>query len=227
MKAEPHYLKHRRRVKNKFKKTCFEGWHDHEILELLLFYTISRKDTKQIAKKLLEKFGSIVNVMGQEARAFKGVDGVGEHTALFFKVIKELTQVYLKRELSGKDLVSCPEAAYDYLKALLKGAGDEEFHALFLNSSNRLIAAEKINSGTVNKTAVFPRKIVERALQNKASGVIVSHNHPGGSLKASEEDRKTTLAIKNALDSVDIDLLDHIIIAGNQFLSMKEGGLGF
>lgn len=226
MKQEkPSYLKHRIRVKEKFNKSGFDGWHDYEILELLLFYVIPRKDTKQTSRALIKEFGSIVNIMNQDASALCHIKGVSEHAALFLKVIRDITQLYFKKELPGRDLLANPGFVFDYLRSLLKGSADEEFHALFLDSANRLIAVEKVNTGTVNKTAVFPRKIVERALHNKSSGVIISHNHPGGSLKPSEEDNKSTIAIRNALASVDIDLVDHIIIAGNEYLSMREQNL--
>lgn len=118
-----------------------------------------------------------------------------------------------------------PDVVYDYLKASLKGSLDEEFRAMFLNSRSHLLAVETIQTGTVNKSVIYPRKIVERALCNHATGVIIAHNHPGGSISPSEDDCRVTRAIKDALKTVDIALLDHILIGGDSYFSFRENSL--
>jgi len=121
-----------------------------------------------------------------------------------------------------RDLLSSPQVVYDYLKVSLKGLMDEGFKMLFLDNRNQLIAMETLKNGTVNQAIVFPRKIVERALYYNAVGVLVAHNHPSGSLEPSQEDQEVTKDIREALKTVDIALLDHIIIGGNEFFSFKE-----
>ena len=213
---------HRQRVKDKYRLAGLEGWHDYEILELLLFYAIPRKDTKPAAKRLIERFGSFSSVLDATPQELRTVKGISEHTALFIKIVKDAAKSYAKGRMDGKDIVQSPEAAVAYLKAALKGAPDEEFHALFLNAGNRVLSTEVIQTGTVTRSAVFPRKIVERALHHRATGIIIAHNHPGGVLRPSEDDKRATAAIANALSTVEVSLLDHIIITSAGYFSWKE-----
>jgi len=222
---KPDYLGHRKRIKAKYKSDGIKGWLDYEMLEFALSFTILRKDTKPIAKQLLSEFKTLNGVLDADRKELEKVCGISEHSALFLNFLKDISVIYLEKGLYKKDLVSSPDVVYDYLKASLKGVADEEFKVMFLNSKNRLLAVETIQKGTVNKSVVYPRKIVERALHNHATGVIISHNHPGESLKPSEDDCSITKAIKAALRTVDIVLLDHIIIGGNGYFSFKENGV--
>ena len=219
------YLGHRKRIKAKYKSGGIKGWLDYEVLEFALSFTILRKDTKPIAKQLLSEFKTLNGVLDADRKELEKVGGISEHSALFLNFLKDIAIIYLEKGLYKKDLVSSSDVVYDYLKASLKGLADEEFKVMFLNSRNRLLAIETMQKGTVNKSVVYPRKIVERALHNHATGVIISHNHPGESLKPSEDDYSITKAIKAALRTVDIVLLDHIIIGGNGYFSFKENGV--
>ena len=127
----------------------------------------------------------------------------------------------------NKDLLSSPQIVYDYLRTALKGAADEEFKMLFLDSGNKLISIETFESGTVNHSVVYPRKVVERALYNHAVGMIIAHNHPSGTLQPSQEDLKITKAVKDALKTVETVLPDHIIIGNNNYYSFKNNGFEF
>lgn len=216
------YLGHRKRIKEKYKRSGFNGWLDYEILEFALTFAISRKDTKPIAKELLSRFKTIKGVLEADTKDLKKVCGISEHTALFIGFLKDMAILYLEKGLYNKDLFSSPEVVYNYLKSSLKGSPDEEFKALFLNSRNHLLSIETIQRGTVNKSVVYPRKVVERALYNHAAGVIIAHNHPAGSLKPSEDDYNVTKVIKEALKTVEVALLDHIIIGGNGYFSFRE-----
>ena len=222
---KPTYTGHRQRAKEKYKKSGIDGWLDYEVLELVLSYAIARKDTKPIAKELLTRFKTINGIFDADREELKNVPGISEHTALFFSLLKNIAILYLENGLHNKDLLSSPEAVFDYLKASLKGAIDEEFKALFLNGRNQLIAVETLQTGTVNRSVVYPRKIIERALHHHAVGVIIAHNHPAGTLKPSKDDCTITKAINNALKAVEICLLDHIIIGGNDYFSFKSKGL--
>lgn len=224
---KPDYIGHRKRIKEKYKAGGLNGWLDYEVLEFALLYAIPRKDTKVIAKELLSKFKSINGVLDADRKELEKVYGISEHTALFLNFLKDIAVFYLEKGLYKKDLLSSPDVVYDYLKASLRGALDEEFKAVFLNNRNHLLAVETIQTGTVNKSVVYPRKIVERALYNHATSVIIAHNHPGGSLKPSEDDCRVTKAIKEALKTVDIVLLDHILIGGDSYFSLRENGIEF
>ena len=203
------YAGHRQRIKDKYKKSGIDGWLDYEVLELVLSYAIARKDTKPIAKELMSRFKTINGVLDADSRELESVPGISEHTTLFLKLLKDITVLYLKNDLYNKDLLSSPELVFDYLKVSLKGCVDEEFEAIFLNGRNQLIAVEALQTGTVNRSAIYPRKIVERALYHHAVGVIIAHNHPAGTLTPSKEDCAVTKSIKDALKTVEISLLDH------------------
>jgi DNA repair protein RadC len=211
-------------MKEKYTKNRIEGWLDYEILEFALFYAIPRRDTKSIAKELLNRFKTIRGVLDSDRKELEKFRGVSRNASIFLNFLKDLTVRYMEDGLHEKDLLSSPELVFNYLKASIGFANDEEFKAIFLNSRNRLIMIETIHRGTVNKSAVYPRKIAERALYNHAVGVIVAHNHPGGSVNPSEDDQRVTKAIDDALRTVDIALLDHIIIGGDTYFSFKEKG---
>jgi DNA repair protein RadC len=221
----PLYLKHRERLRTKYRAGAADGWQDYELLEFALTYTIPQADTKPAAKRLIERFKDLAGVLDADSNDLEAVSGVGPQSALFLKFLRDLSRRYAKKEVILKDLISSPGAAVRYLDVVLKGAADEEFHALFLNAANRLLAAECLQKGTVNRSAVYPRKIVERALHLKAVGVILAHNHPGGTTKPSDDDLRATQAIKKALDTLEIGLLDHIIISKEGYFSWKEQGL--
>ncbi len=199
-----------------------EGWLDYEVLELALSYAIPRKDTKTIAKELLSRFKSLNGVLDADRKELQGINGISKHSVLFLSLLKDISILYMEKGIHNKDLLSTPQVVYDYLKVSLKGLTDEEFKMLFLDSRNQLIVIETLKTGTVNRSIVFPRKVVERALYHHTVGVIIAHNHPAGSLEPSQEDQDITRAIREALKTVDIVLLDHIVIGGNEFFSFKE-----
>ncbi len=219
------YIGHRQRIKDKYKKSGIDGWLDYEVLELVLSYAIARKDTKPIAKELITRFKTINGVLDADSKELKSISGISEHTALFFSLLKDVAILYLENGLHNKDLLSSPEVVYDYLKASLKGCVDEEFKTIFLDNRNQLIAIETLQTGTVNRSVVYPRKIVEKALYHHAVGVIIAHNHPAGTLTPSKEDCAVTKTIKDALKTVEISLLDHIIIGGNDYFSFNKKGI--
>lgn len=220
--TRPDYIGHRQRIKEKYEKSGMERWLDYEVLELALSYAIPRKDTKTIAKELLSRFKSLNGVLNADRKELQGINGVSKHSALFLNLLKDISVLYVEKGIHNKDLLSTPQLVYDYLKVSLKGLTDEEFKMLFLDNRNQLIAMETLRTGTVNRSIVFPRKVVERALYHHTVGVIIAHNHPAGSLEPSQEDQDITRAIREALKTVDIALLDHIVIGGNEFFSFKE-----
>jgi DNA repair protein RadC len=219
---KPSYTGHRNRIKTKYSKNGISGWLDYEVLELALSFAIPRKDTKPLAKELLTKFKSLNAVLDADVKELKEISGISDHTATFLKLMKDIVILYLEKGLEKKDLLSSPAVVYDYLRTSLKGSVDEEFKMVFLDSKNQLINVETLKAGTVNRSVVYPRKIVERALYNHAVGVIVAHNHPSGALQPSQEDRDITKAIREALKTVDIALLDHIIVGNNSYFSFKD-----
>ena len=224
---KPSYIGHRNRIKDKYSKSGINGWHDYEVLELALSYAIPRKDTKSIAKNLLSKFKTMNGVLDADRKDLEVITSISEHTALFLKLLKDVAILYMEKGIHNRDLLSSPQIVYNYLRTALKGAVDEEFKMLFLDSRNQLITIETLKTGTINKSAVYPRKVVERALYNHAVGVIIAHNHPSGALQPSQNDREIAKAIKDALKTVEITLLDHIIIGNNDYFSFKNKNENF
>lgn len=222
---KPNYIGHRHRIKEKYEKCGIDGWLDYEVLELALSYAIPRKDTKPIAKELLSRFKTINGVLNANKKELIAVTGISGHTALLLNLLKDIAVLYAKNGLHNRDLLASPQVVYDYLKVALKGAVDEEFKILFLDGRNQLIAIESFETGTVNQSVIYPRKVVERALYNHAVSVIIAHNHPAGSLEPSQEDREVTKAIKDALKTVEVTLLDHIIIGNNDYFSFKKNNV--
>jgi DNA repair protein RadC len=224
-KTKPHFHGHRARLKERFEKAGLSGWQEYEVLELLLSYSQPRRDTKPAAKKLLEKFKTLHGVLSATPQQLCEVPGIKSHAALLLKFTREVACLYAAQPLKDKELLSSPGAVVEYLQAYYKAAPEEEFRALFLNSANKLIEAETLQYGTVDRAAVYPRHMAERALHYKAARVIVSHNHPAGTAGPSADDRSVTILLKNALQTVEVELIDHIIIAGDGYYSFKECGL--
>jgi len=215
---------HRARLKERFDHAGFAGFHDYEILELLLTYVVARKDTKPLAKNLCKKFGGFTGVLNASRQEILSVPGMGVEGARVLAVIREACQSYLRGELETRDLVASPQRAAEYCRMALGGKPHEVVHALFLDSQNRLIAEKTLFEGTVDESRVYPRRVVEESLRNHAAGVILSHNHPSGRVQPSQEDEALTQKIREALKVVEIKFLDHVIVGAEGFYSFREEG---
>lgn len=227
-KIKKHLIGHRQRLKKRFDTAGLDAFADHEVLELLLFYIIPRKDTKTIAKNLLEEFGCLQSVFNATIDQLLSIKGVKNEVARFIKLIKALFDRILQQNmLKSSIVVNSPNELISYLKHIMSNLQLEEFNVIFLNNANKIIKIEKVSSGTETQTAVFPKQIVRRALFIKATGIILVHNHPSGSIKPSSADIEITKAIYKATSTLDIRLLDHIIIGseGKGFFSFYENGL--
>ncbi len=207
-------------------KSGLAGFHDHEVLELLLTYVISRRDVKPLAKALLKEFGNnLASVFDAPAEALQRVDGIGENAAVLMSFMPRLFDSYQSSRWLRHETFASTQAAVSYLGALLGTQRNEVFCVLALDSQNRLIAAEHVQRGSVNRTAVFPRLVVEASLKHRATAVILAHNHPGGSALPSTADRQLTIKLRKILGDLDIVVHDHIIVAGhNQYYSFAESG---
>ncbi len=216
---------HRQRIKERFLRSGLKDWKDYEILELALTFAVARKDTKQIAKQVIEKFGNLKNVLNSDIERLKEIKGIKDHAAFFISFLKSFAVKYSELELAEKEKISSPSDTVVFLKALIGSSKDEIFYAIFMNASNKILFYDEINRGVVNKSAVYPRKIVELALKHNATSVIVAHNHPGGGCNPSQNDIIATEAVLKALKTVDISLLDHIIVTDKNYYSFKDNGL--
>ncbi|MCL2144241.1 MAG: DNA repair protein RadC [Endomicrobia bacterium] len=224
-KPKPQYFGHRGRMKDKFLASGFDSFADYEILEFALFFAIERIDTKPLAKELIKKFGSAKQVLDADVEDLMRFPGLSRHSAIFLTFLREMAGYYSYLDVKSSQVLGSPETVIDYLITVLSGEKIEKFYVVLLDPGNKVIECKEIESGTVNKSAVIPRKIAEAALSDKASAVIIAHNHPGGTLKPSQNDIDATAAVKEALKTIDVSLLDHIIISGNKYFSFREYNL--
>ncbi len=216
--------RHRERLRLRFSRHGFEGFHDYEVLELLLTYALPRIDVKPLAKRLLEQFGTLAGIFDAPATELMQVQGVGEKAAVFLALVRQVEMRYLASDLRGKKVFDRPDRVRAHLRFLVQGRGMECFGAIFTDQQHRHLATQILFEGTVDRTAVYPRNLMKRALELDAKGMILFHNHPGGTERASEEDIQLTRRMAEACALLDIKVLDHFLIAGIQVLSFKEKG---
>jgi DNA repair protein RadC len=216
---------HRTRLKNKYRESGIEAFHDYEAIELLLSYAIPRGDVKPPAKALLRTFGSIKGVIDADMADLEKVRGIGPHSAVALKLLKDLCALYLKQQAMEKPQITCTSELVNYCKAALGGLKDEQFRVIYLDAQNRIIDDELIQEGIVNQAVVYPRKVLENALKRKASAIILLHNHPSGNIRPSDADIRLTRTIQETARVLDILVHDHIIIGENRFFSFREEGI--
>ncbi|MGD9506058.1 MAG: DNA repair protein RadC [Syntrophobacteraceae bacterium] len=215
---------HRKRLRERFERSGLEGFHDHEVLELTLTYALPRKDVKPTAKELLHRFKTLSAVFDAPPQSLQQVPGIGEYAAVFLSMMPRLLERYQRDRWKENPVFHSTQQAASYLSAILGAERYEVFCILALNSQNALIAPEEIQRGSVNKTAVFPRLVVEATLKHRATAVILGHNHPGGDPTPSQADRLLTQKLKRLLGELDVAVHDHIIIAGPRSYSFSEHG---
>jgi len=215
---------HRQRLRLRFMQHGLDGFHDYEVLEILLTYAVPRVDVKPIAKALLKRFHTLAGVFDANMAELSQLEGMGEKGAMFLSLMREIELRHLASDLPAKKVLDCPDRVKSYLRLLMQGRGMECFGALFTDQQHRLITAQILFEGTVDRTVVYPRNLMKRALELDAKGLLLFHNHPGGTARASQEDIALTLRMVDACAPLDIKILDHFLIAGREVLSFKENG---
>ena len=220
----PDYLGHRARLRDRFLNGGGKSMADYELLELLLTYAIPRRDVKPIAKDIVRKFGSLAGAAKASVPQLVEVNGVKENTAVLLKVIQEAARRFSWAELSATDalVISNWDAMIDYCRTEMSHLDIEEFRIIFLDVKFRVIGEEVMQRGTINQVAIHPREVVKMAMEKKASALILVHNHPSGDVKPSRADVEITKQIKQALEAINISLLDHIIISKYDYASLKS-----
>lgn len=216
-----HYHGHRERLRARYRENGDTALADYEILELLLFRLIPRRDTKPIAKALIDRFGNLAGVFGASIQLLQEVKGVGEAVALDLKLIASVGQRILKSELRDKQVLGSWSSVIDYCHAAMAYESREQFRILFLDKRNTLIADEIQGRGTVDHTPVYPREVVRRALELSATAIILVHNHPSGDPTPSRADIDMTNTIIQTAKPLGITVHDHIIIGKDGHVSFK------
>ncbi len=215
---------HRRRLRARFLRHGVHGFEDYELLELLLTYAIPRKDVKPMARSLLRKYRNLSGVLDATPEEIQSMEGLGEASAILLRLVRELNLRYLDQDMRQGEILDTPEKVAASLRLALQGRKTEAFGAMFLNQQHRYLCQEILFTGTVDRSAVFPREIVRRALDLHAKALIVFHNHPGGGLRPSASDIELTARIDAACKAVELRLLDHFLVAGGRVLSFREQG---
>lgn len=220
------YLGHRKRLRERYAKNGYEALQDYEIIELLLTFVKQRVDTKPLAKQLIKKYGTIEEILKADIKDLKETEGIGDITAVFLNFIGDIAACSFK-DKAEKQKISFrnKNQLISYLRNDIGFSKNEEFKVLFLNSVNEIIETEILFTGTIDKSVVYPRKILERALYHNARSIVFVHNHPSGNVSPSQKDIELTEEMKKFFKIVDINVLDHIIITKNSHFSFLEEGI--
>jgi DNA repair protein RadC len=213
---------HRDRVKQSYLDNSIESMPDHNLLELLLFYAIPRRDVKPIAYDLINHFGSLENVFNANVDELQNVNGVGESTAVLITLVKDIYDRILKNQNKNITNLRNSDAAEKYVENLLKNKNEEKLIVISLNAKLQIIHVNCVATGTVNNALVDPKKIVECAIRDNAPIILLAHNHPYGNANASVDDVEFTSSVTNVLRQLNITLVDHIIVGYNETKSMRK-----
>lgn len=224
---EPRGTGHRQRLRERFLKAGLQGFAEHEILELVLTLAIPRRDVKPQAKDLLEKFGSIRKIMDASPEALRTVEGIGDAAITALRIIREIAELYVQQriESSASGLVLNDLAKFWQMRigTLLS----EVFEVAYLDSGNRVLAngIERLAEGTIDRAAVYERRVMEAAVKRQAACLVFAHNHPNGVAEPSEQDKLLTQALVLAAQTLEIKVLDHLIVTSTNVFSFRKEGL--
>jgi DNA repair protein RadC len=219
--AAPHYHGHRDRLRQRFLQAGSDALHDYEMLELVLFRAIPRRDVKPLAKELIARFGSFAEVIAAPIERLKEVEGLGEAAITDLKIVQAAANRLLRGEVKKRHVLSSWSSVLDYCRTAMAFESKEHFRILFLDKGNHLIADEQQQTGTVDHTPVYPREVVKRALELSATAVILVHNHPSGDPTPSRADIDMTRAIIEVARPLGIAVHDHLIVGKDGHASLK------
>ena len=215
---------HRERLRHRYIKSGIDGFQDHEIIELILTYAIPRRDVNPIAHKIADELGGLTGVLESDIKTLSSIEGIGERSAVLIKLFNDVGRRYQLDKCGPKMLLDSVQSMGQYCVALAHGRTQESLHLVCLDAQKRLISVFLASEGTPGEVQVQIRKLIEIALKNNADSVVLTHNHPGGTATPSHNDIMTTHHITDAFKAVGIKLIDHIIVAQQQFMSMNELG---
>jgi len=219
MKKENPNAGHRSRMKARYLKNGIEDFHDHEVLEILLYYCYPQKNTNDIAHRMLKEFGSLHNLFEADVEILTKTLGCTENIAILLNLIPQLANRYFRSRWSNKVVLDSMEVAAEFAMNLFVGNTVECFYVLCLDAQQKLIQTSRVSKGTLDETAVYPREVVREVIKHNAASVIVTHNHPGGTIRPSPADNEATRIISEGLNFIGVTLIDHIIVAGDKYFS--------
>lgn len=216
---------HRQRLKQRFADHGERVFDDHQLLELMLFYAVPQGDVNPLAHRLINHFGSFAAVLDASPADLRQVKGVGEHTALYLSMFPQVMRRYLASRAGHEDKVCSVEDAGEYLLPYFFGAKSELLYLLCLDAKGRVLSCRRLAEGSLNRVLMDTRLVIETAMDDRATSVVLAHNHVSGLAVPSEADVKLTLQLIPLLRALDIELLDHLVVADGEFVSMVRSGL--
>ncbi len=216
---------HRKRLREKFLKSGLAGFHDYEIVELLLTLGSPRRDCKQSAKEAIKQFETLRGVLAASPQELQQIDGIGPHSTFGIKLVQEVAREFLKEKILEKPFYKSSREVLDYLYLSMRDLKKEVFKVIYLNSQNQIIDAADLFEGTVDGSSVSPREIMEGAIKYNATALIFTHNHPSGSPEPSASDKELTRELVYAGKIMRMRVLDHLIIGNNRCFSFADDGL--
>ena len=225
--AKPHYHGHRKRLRERFVKSGLDGFAEYEAVELLLTLAIPRSDVKEPAKELLRRFGTLRGILDASVAEQQSVKGVGEVAAIALQIVRAAAALYLQQSSEQTEVLSNPERLSDFWRMKIGALKHEVFAVAYLDSACRLLRnrIEILQEGTIDRAAVYPRRVVEAALKRGAAAMILAHNHPNGAVEPSERDKVLTRAIVLAAETISIRVADHLIVSPKETFSFRKAGL--
>ena len=222
---KPHYLDHRSRLRNRFLKQGISGLQPYEIIELFLTFVVPQKDVKPAAKEAINKFGSIKGFFDADEQELSQIPFFKQKALALRKFIKEISLLYYKQQAEQLPVTQSKEDLINYCKAKLGFLPNEEFWMISLDSKKAIVKEDLISKGLTDKTPVYPKQVIEKAMKNGASSILLLHNHPNGNPQASQQDITITKAIDIPARVLNISIYDHIIVAQDKHFSFKENKL--
>lgn len=216
---------HRKRLKKKFLNYGIDALEKHEVLELLLYYAIPRRDTNVVAHKLIEACGSLSGVFDASHSTLVNVEGVGEHTAILISLIPGISRLYNEDKSMDFNKVMTRDKIISTMCDKFIGRSNEHVVLMLLDAKLKMLFCGVMNEGTINKTDVYIRKLVDCCVRHNASYAVMAHNHPSGVALPSSEDLRTTQSVMYALSCINVKLIDHIIVADGDCISIAESDI--
>ena len=222
-----HFHGHRKRLRQRFVNGGFTGFAEHEVIELLLTLAIPRSDVKQQAKALIKRFGGLRGILDAPVVELQSVNGIGGVTVTALHIIREAATLYLQEIAQESEVLSDQERLSDFWRMQIGHLKNEVFAVAYLDSAHRLLrnGVETLQEGTIDRAAVYPRRVVESALKRQAAALVLAHNHPNGNVEPSEQDKIITRAVTLAAETISIRVVDHLIVSASETFSFRKAGL--
>ena len=224
---KPHYHGHRARLRERFRRSGFTGFAEHEVVELILTLAIPRSDMKEPAKALLQRFGGLRGILDAPLPELQSVKGIGEIAATALHIIRESATLYLQEASEAEEALHDSEHLSDFWRMRIGALQHEVFAVAYLDSAYRLLrnGVEVLQEGTIDRATVYPRRVVEAALKRQAAALVLAHNHPNGNVQPTEHDKIVTRAIVLAAETIRLRIVDHLIVSSKETFSFRKAGL--